>query len=146
MAKDRAPQSTGSEAIISIIGPGMRVVGDLVTDGTVRIEGTVEGSVQAGKGVVLGVEGTVLGSIHTQDAILSGTLDGTIVAESRLEVQASSRVSGEIRARRLQLEEGALLNGQVLMGEEAVAGGHRGTAPDPHPPQDDLGAGGSFQL
>jgi cytoskeletal protein CcmA (bactofilin family) len=42
------------EGVISIIGPGMRVVGDCETEGTLRIEGSVEGTVRAGKAVVVG--------------------------------------------------------------------------------------------
>ena len=67
---------TAPDTVISIIGPGMRVVGDCETEGTVRIEGRVEGSVRAGKAVVVGKEGIVDGDIFTQDAVISGTVQG----------------------------------------------------------------------
>lgn len=105
------------ETVISIIGPGMKIVGDCITDGTVRIEGKIEGSVKAGKAVVVGKEGTIEGSIDTQDAVIAGTVQGTVTAASRLELQASCKIDGEIHARRMQLEEGAILNGKVKMGE-----------------------------
>jgi cytoskeletal protein CcmA (bactofilin family) len=97
----------------------MTVVGDCTTDGTVRIEGSVEGTVRAAKAVVVGREGVVDGSVATQDAVIAGTVTGTVTADSRLEVQASARIDGEVRARRMQLEEGALLNGTLVMGENA---------------------------
>jgi cytoskeletal protein CcmA (bactofilin family) len=123
MAKDRQLNGgTAPESVISIIGPGMRVVGDLETDGTVRIEGQVDGNVRAGKAVVLGKEGTVQGTILTQDAVISGRLVGTLTAESRLELQATSRIEGDVHARRLHLEEGAILNGTVNMGERRAPG------------------------
>lgn len=103
------------ESVISIIGPGMKLVGDCETDGTIRIEGSVEGSVKAGKAVVVGKEGKVKGDVTTQDAVISGSVAGTVTAESRLELQATARIDGEIRARRMQLEEGAILNGTVQM-------------------------------
>lgn len=115
MARDRSGNATPSEAVISIIGPGMKVVGDCETDGTVRIEGVVEGAVKAGKAVVVGKDGRVQGDITTQDAVISGTVQGTLSAESRLELQATARIEGEVRARRMQLEEGAVLNGTVQM-------------------------------
>ena len=117
MARDQRANGTPPESVISIIGSGMKVVGDCDTDGTIRIEGTVEGSVRAGKAVVVGRDGVVSGDIATQDAVVSGTVIGTLVAESRLELQATCRIEGDIRARRLQLEEGAVLNGTVHMGE-----------------------------
>jgi len=114
-----ARETVGSapETVISIIGPGMKVVGDCHTDGTLRVEGVVEGSIKAGKAVVIGRQGAVVGDVHTQDAVVSGKVTGTLVAESRLELQATCQIEGEVRTRRMQLEEGALLNGTVHMSE-----------------------------
>ncbi len=134
MARDRQNNGTPPEAVISIIGPGMKVIGDCRTDGTVRVEGRVEGSVTAGKAVVVGKEGVVDGDISTQDAVISGSVIGTLVAESRLELQATCRIEGSVRARRMQLEEGALLNGTVEMGEveaQAEVGGEAPTREEP---------------
>jgi cytoskeletal protein CcmA (bactofilin family) len=118
MARDRDNAATPSESVISIIGPGMTIVGDCQTDGTVRVEGSVEGSIKAGKAVVIGKQGVVSGDITTQDAVISGRVEGTLVAASRLELQATCHIEGEIHTRRMQLEEGAVLNGSVHMGAE----------------------------
>jgi cytoskeletal protein CcmA (bactofilin family) len=115
MARDTNPSSP--ESVISIIGPGMTIVGDCETDGTVRVEGSVEGSIRAGKAVVIGKQGSVTGDVHTQDAVVSGRVEGTLVAASRLELQSTCHIEGEVHTRRMQLEEGAVLNGSVHMGE-----------------------------
>jgi cytoskeletal protein CcmA (bactofilin family) len=117
MARDRAQNGTPPEDVISIIGPGMKVVGDCVTTGSLRIEGSVQGGIQAGKAVVVGKEGFVDGDIETQDAVISGRVVGTLTIASRLEVHATCRIEGTVRARRMQLEEGASLEGQILVGE-----------------------------
>lgn len=119
MARDRTSQAP-QDAVISIIGPGMNVVGDCETDGTLRIEGRIEGTIRAGKAVVVGKDGEVSGKIFTQDAILAGRVQGSIHAASRLEVQATARIDAEVRARRMQLEEGAEVNGTLIMGEGAT--------------------------
>lgn len=102
---------------MSIIGPGMSITGDLMTEGTVRVEGRIEGTVRAGKAVIIGKSGEVVGEVITQDAVIGGRLRGTLVAESRLELQATSDIEGQIRApaQHLQLEEGARFNGQIQM-------------------------------
>lgn len=119
MAKnaDNGSPQPGREGVISIIGPGMRVVGDCETEGTLRIEGTVEGTVRAGKAVVVGKDGMVDGDINTQDAVIGGRVTGSIVAESRLELQATCTVEGQVRARRIKLEEGGTINGNVQIGD-----------------------------
>jgi cytoskeletal protein CcmA (bactofilin family) len=121
MAKDDNITQQTREGVISIIGPGMRVVGDCQTDGTLRIEGTVEGTVRAGKAVVLGKDGVVDGDITTQDAVIGGRVTGSITAESRLELQASCMVEGQVKARRIKLDEGGTVNGTVQIGD--IAGG-----------------------
>lgn len=118
MAKsDNKDAQQTREGVISIIGPGMRVVGDCHTEGTLRIEGTVEGTVRAGKAVVLGKDGVVEGDITTQDAVIGGRVDGSIVAESRLELQATCLIEGQIQARRIKLDEGGRVNGTVQIGD-----------------------------
>lgn len=116
MSKERIGNGMAPDAVISIIGPGMKVIGDCETDGTIRIEGTVNGSVRAAKAVVIGKDGLVAGDVVTQDAVVSGRVKGTLTAESRLELQATCEIEGEVRTRRMQLEEGAVLNGTVQMG------------------------------
>ncbi|HEV3049225.1 MAG TPA: polymer-forming cytoskeletal protein [Longimicrobium sp.] len=119
------PRGGGGEASISIIGPGMNIVGDLSTDGTVRVEGRIEGTVRAGKSVLIGKSGEVVGDVLTQDAVIGGRVLGTVVAESRLELQSTCRIEGQIRARaqHLKMEEGSFLSGQIQMldGSEALA-------------------------
>ena len=109
----RQKPSAPPETIISIIAPGMQVVGDCETEGTLRVEGSVDGSIRAGKAVAVGEAGRVIGDITTQDAVISGRVVGNLVIGSRLELQGTSHVEGEVRARRIQVEEGAVLNGSV---------------------------------
>ena len=120
MAKNSSSSKTPPEAVISIIGAGMIIEGDSETDGSLRIEGTIRGNVRAGKSVVVGRDGLVDGSIYTQDAVISGRVSGGIHAVSRLELLATSEVSGEIEAPRMQVEEGAKVQGQVTVGEAAA--------------------------
>jgi cytoskeletal protein CcmA (bactofilin family) len=119
--KGKAGPPRPNESSMSIIGPGMRIKGDLVTEGTVRVEGTIEGTIRAGKAVVVGKEGEVIGDVITQDAVIGGRVRGTVTAESRLELQATAQIEGQIsaRAQHLVLEEGCRFNGQVqMLGEE----------------------------
>lgn len=144
MAKtnDQGETQPGREGVISIIGPGMRVTGDCETEGTLRIEGGVEGTVRAGKAVVVGKDGIVDGDITTQDAVIGGRVTGSIVAESRLELQATCVVEGQVQARRIKLEEGGKVNGMVQVGEvtgepavKSITGGSIHDAADVTEPQ-----------
>jgi cytoskeletal protein CcmA (bactofilin family) len=129
MAKDSQAAQVPGENAISIIGPGMKIIGDCDTEGTLRIEGSIQGTVRAAKAVVIGKDGHVTGDVTTQDAIIGGRVTGSIVAESRLELQATCVIEGEIRARRIKLDEGGRVNGTVHTGEVAKpASGAPGTS------------------
>ncbi len=113
---NKSTPATSPEAGISIIGMGMMLKGECETDGALRIEGTVNGDVHAGKAVVIGKEGLVDGNIYTQDAVIAGRVLGSVHA-SRLELQSTGYIEGEVVALRMQLAEGATLTGQVSVGE-----------------------------
>jgi cytoskeletal protein CcmA (bactofilin family) len=104
---------------LSIIGPGMRVVGDITADGVVKIEGTVVGTVRAGRQVLVAKGGEVEGDVITREAIIGGEVRGTVVAEERVEIQATSVVHGDVTSRRLLVHGGGEINGVVRMGEDA---------------------------
>jgi len=109
-----SPRELGD--VVSIIGPGMKITGDCESDGTIRVEGSIEGSVKAAKSVVVGKDGLVVGDVTTQDAIIAGRVNGSVTAESRVELQASCRIQGDILSRRVKLEEGGQVDGALHMG------------------------------
>src|SRR5690242_3612924 len=115
-------QGNGSEAEpgLSIIGTGMRVVGDITADGVVKIEGTVVGTVRAGRQVLVGKGGEVEGDVISREAIIGGEVRGSIRADERIEIQSTSVVHGDVAAKRLLVQEGGEINGVVRMGEAAL--------------------------
>ena len=110
------------ENALSIIAPGARVTGELVTDGVVKIEGIVDGTIRAQREVLVAKGGRVQGDIHTRDVVVGGEVVGSIFADERVEVQPGSAVHGDIASKKLIIQEGGEVNGQVRMGDpKAVA-------------------------
>jgi cytoskeletal protein CcmA (bactofilin family) len=105
------------EASLSIIGTGLRVEGDLTSDGVVKVEGTVVGTVRATRQVLVAKGGVVEGDILTLEAIIGGEVRGGIEAQERVELQTTSVVHGDITTKRLLVQEGGEINGVIHMGE-----------------------------
>ena len=149
MSKGRTTATASADKVISIIGPGMHIVGDCDTTDTIRIEGRVEGSVRAEKAVVIGKGGRVHGDIQTQDAVIAGMVKGALDVDSRLELQATCVIDGEIRATRLKLDEGGVVNGTVSIGRKDVGGAAPAnampSAQAPLPQSDEKAASGRFR-
>jgi cytoskeletal protein CcmA (bactofilin family) len=121
MGRDRGKGFSEASETISIIGPGMTFVGDCETDGTIRVEGRLEGSVRAGRSVMVGPAGIITGDVHARDATVAGTVKGILVAEARLDLQETCRLDGEVFARTVRVGEGAVVNAAMHMGDSAVA-------------------------
>jgi cytoskeletal protein CcmA (bactofilin family) len=105
------------EGALSIIAPGSRVTGELVTDGVVKIEGVIDGTVRAQREVLVAKGGRVQGDIHTRDIVVGGEVVGAIFADERIEVQQGATVQGDIATKKLVIQEGGEVNGQIRMGE-----------------------------
>jgi cytoskeletal protein CcmA (bactofilin family) len=109
----------------SIIASDMTVIGDLETDGVVRVEGRVRGTVRVGAQVLVAVGAVIEGDLHTQEAVVAGQVSGNIVARERVELQATAVVAGDIHTPRIAIVEGAKVSGEVKMdvSEVSVADG-----------------------
>ncbi len=105
----------------SIIASDMTVVGDLETEGVVRIEGRVRGAVRVGQQVLVAAGAVIEGDLHTQEAVIAGQVSGAIYAKDRVELQASAVVAGDILTPRIAIVEGARVSGEVKMDMEQTA-------------------------
>ena len=106
----------------SIIASDMTVLGDLETEGVVRIEGRVKGAVRVGQQVLVAAGAVIEGDLHTQEAVIAGQVSGGIHARERVELQATAVVAGDILTPRIAIVEGARVSGEVKMDMESKAG------------------------
>jgi cytoskeletal protein CcmA (bactofilin family) len=108
------------EAGLSIVGTGMTITGDVETEGVIKIEGTVKGSVHATQQILLAPGGLVEGDLETKEAVIGGEVRGTVRADDRVEVQASAVIQGDIITARIAIQEGGQVNGEIRMGAAAA--------------------------
>ena len=99
----------------SIIASDMTVIGDLETEGVVRVEGRVKGTVRVGSQVLVASGAVIEGDLHTQEAVIAGQVSGAIHARERVELQATAMVAGDILTPRISIIEGAKVSGEVKM-------------------------------
>lgn len=117
------------EGAMSVVGAGMRIMGDVESNGIIKVEGTIDGTVRGARQVLLGRSGVINGDVHAGDAVVGGKIVGAIIASDRVEIQATASVEGDISTRSIVVFEGGSINGSVRMGEGARQG-----ATSSHPP------------
>ena len=113
--------AAGGEGALSIIAAGMSVTGDVETNGVVKIEGTVTGSILGARQVLLGRQGEIKGDVNAREVVLGGRVQGNVRASERVEIQATSVVNGDIVAKSIVVVEGGRINGAVRM-DDALEG------------------------
>lgn len=100
----------------SVINDRLTIRGELDTDGTVRVEGRVEGPSHRAGTLIVGAGGFVIGNVEAKDVVVAGQIQGNVHATGRIEIESGASVLGEIRANLMVLREGATIHGQVSIG------------------------------
>jgi cytoskeletal protein CcmA (bactofilin family) len=130
----------------SILSAELEIIGTIKTSGSVQIDGRVEGEVISQGDVILGKSGTVKGNLNVNSISVSGTIVGNITAKDRIELKSTARLMGDIKAKRLAVEDGVTFvgksevnpTGQPIRFDDAPAkapeqpqqGGNQGGNPD----------------
>lgn len=106
----------GEGKMNSIIGKGCRINGTIdVKEGTMRIDGEFEGTVNCPGTLIIGKGGKVKAEINVKSAVVGGVVTGNIDAKEKIELQAGSRVEGDIKTSRLVIDEGVFFEGSCKM-------------------------------
>jgi len=96
---------------------GTKIVGDMTTISSLRVDGEVVGNVNCDGKLVLGQEGVITGDINATEVELDGKVEGLITAEVLLTLHASASVKGDIKTGRIVIEDGAHIEGNIQTGE-----------------------------
>jgi len=103
-----------TEKLESFIGANSKFRGDIETKGTLRIDGILEGNVQA-DWVILGEKSSVRGDITGRGIIIGGSVDGNLRAKEIIEIKSKGRVTGDIATSKLTISEGGVFDGRSAM-------------------------------
>lgn len=105
----------------TLISAGTVLQGDLVSEADLRIDGTIQGNVTSKAKIIVGPEGCVEGTVQGAQADVAGKVIGNINVKDLAALRARSNVQGNISALSLQIETGAVFNGQSIMTATAAA-------------------------
>ena len=100
---------TSPNETFAVLAPNLVVSGNLVSEGNIHIDGTVEGDVQTVH-LTIGSSGVVKGRIFGREVKISGRVIGSITA-CELELEESAVIEGDIHYQSLSVARGARMNG-----------------------------------
>ncbi|SHI93980.1 bactofilin family protein [Aquimarina spongiae] len=97
------------------ISEGTKIVGDIVSEGGFRIEGTIEGTFKTTGKVVVGKSGFIQGTLECSDADFEGKFSGTLLVSNTLSLKPTAHIEGEVSVGKLAVEPGANFNASCSM-------------------------------
>lgn len=104
-----------SGTLYNALTAGSKIIGTIIADSDVRLDGTVEGDLECTGKVVIGEQGSLKGSIVCQNAEIMGKLEGKITVEHTLALRSTSNTQGEVITGTLIVEPNAIINGTCSM-------------------------------
>ena len=99
---------------------GSKIIGTIVADSDIRIDGTVEGDLTCTGKVVIGEQGKLKGTISCQNAEILGNMDGKMEVKNTLALRASGSIKGDVITQVLIVEPEAVFNGSCSMNKPAA--------------------------
>lgn len=106
--------SRNTEKLESFIGANTSVKGDVTTKGTLRVDGTLSGNINA-DWVILGEKSSVYGDITARGVIVGGKVEGHVIAKEIVEIKSKGQVFGDIATSKLTVLEGGIFDGKSSM-------------------------------
>ena len=115
MARNNEPEG----AMNTIVGKGTKIEGSMEVSQSIRIDGVFKGSLKATDTLIVGTSGELNEvSVNVKNAIIGGKISGNVVATSKVTLESTSRLDGDLTAKLLIIEEGALFSGNCKSGDQ----------------------------
>ncbi|MDO1502221.1 polymer-forming cytoskeletal protein [Winogradskyella maritima] len=99
----------------NIIAQGTKLVGDIMSEGPFRIDGTVEGNLKTSGKVVVGKSGIIKGTLQGENVDYEGKFSGKLILSGTLSLKSTAHIEGEVQVNKLAVEPGATFNATCSM-------------------------------
>lgn len=113
----------GSETYPTILGPDATFKGELSFEKGMKLQGRFEGKINTPGRLQVSKEAKMAADVEAGSITVEGEVRGNLTANDRIELKATARYEGDLRATKLVVEEGAIFTGNVAVGPEAVKKG-----------------------
>ena len=99
----------------NIIGRNTQIMGDIISEGDFRIDGTLEGTIKTNGRVIIGESGFIKGKVECENADVEGKFSGELIVSNTLTVKTSANINGDVIIGKLSVEQGASFNATCTM-------------------------------
>lgn len=108
-------QDNANNAPETVVGPSVKIQGDLNSEGNIKVEGQVSGKIRTTQSVYVGESAKIMADVAAGSAQVAGEVQGNLKISGNLVLQATAKVTGDISCAVLRVEDGALFTGKCSM-------------------------------
>jgi cytoskeletal protein CcmA (bactofilin family) len=119
----RLKKGNAEGEILSILGEGAEMTGEISFTSGLRINGIVKGKIKSDAILEIGPSGQVDAEVNIRKIVINGEFRGVVKASDRVEIHKEGKVFGDIYSPCLIIEAGALFEGRCNMSEAVTAAG-----------------------
>lgn len=101
--------------IKSYIAEGVEVHGQVLANGSMRIDGMVDGELEVKGDLLIGQTGIIKGGVKVENVMLSGRIEGTLAASGKVEINSTGQMIGDVMCNVFMIEEGGIMEGNSKM-------------------------------
>ena len=112
-------KSHSVDKIEAVIGPAASFNGHLKCDGSVRIDGLCEGTIETAGNVIIGEGAKVTADIVAENVSVAGAVKGNITTRGRLEILSTGQVWADITVASFLIDDGGFFRGEITMSGES---------------------------
>jgi len=99
----------------SFLGEGTVFEGTITVPHSIRVDGTFKGKLETAETLTVGPNGVVEADVMAKSALIGGKVIGNLTVQDRVELDANSRLKGDLKTRDLVINEGATFQGNCVM-------------------------------
>jgi cytoskeletal protein CcmA (bactofilin family) len=118
-----APRSSSPQATRNVLSSDVEIKGSVKFTNDLVIDGKIEGQISSEGNLTIGENARIKAEISTATIIVYGKVHGNLTATDRIELKASAEVVGDIKAKVLSIEAGAIFVGKSTVGSPAQGAG-----------------------
>ncbi|GKU76323.1 polymer-forming cytoskeletal protein [Paenibacillus sp. L3-i20] len=116
MFKSKSGGKINPDSTDTLIGEGTIFEGNIKSEASIRIEGTIIGDIISDGDIIIGENGSVTSNVSSRDLVLAGKLNGHAEVKGKLTICSTGTLNGNIIAQSLIIESGGIFNGSSKMG------------------------------
>jgi cytoskeletal protein CcmA (bactofilin family) len=111
----------GDSEDITIISLGVKVEGKVSSNGSLRLDGTIQGDINCQGNVTIGENAEVYGKVNGQNITIGGKVEGVVNSKEKLLLESKAELKGDVFTRILVVESGARFDGKSNMSNSSVS-------------------------